>query len=867
MLKSVRLSIALVVVLLAALTGAIVFTNKALENNKILNGWVSHTYEVIETASQVLADLVEAETSRRGYLMSPQPLYLDSYQRNAAEARAGVEALDRLVADNPEQRGQMHVIRDLAERRLSEMAEGLRRASEQGPSGGIAHLNESETRAITTQSREAILQLVATETALLNERKAAAILAADRTQIWSFVIFLIATSGILLTLYMLTRSNNRLSQAQAMLRAQAATLQRTLDTCSEGIAAFDGSGRMATYNRNFFTLLDYPEDLGKQRAMFDEFTKFDSGRAAELLSKVSVNIDSNAKQRTTHGGRFLELYRNPMPDGGFLVVCEDLTAHHHANAILRQSQKMDSIGHLTGGIAHDFNNLLQVISSNLTLLQRDIAQTPKAAQRYNHATMAVERGAKLTRQLLAFARRQPLEPHAINLSRIIGDTTELLRHTIGEEIEIETVVAGGLWNTLVDPTQVENVIVNLSINARDAMPDGGKLTIELANAYLDETYAAKHVEVTAGQYVMLAVSDSGTGMTPEVAERAFEPFFTTKGAQRGTGLGLSQVYGFVKQSGGHIKLYTELGHGTTFKIYLPRTRQPDELADSVSLTPIAGGNETVLVVEDDETVRAAACDMLAEMGYTILQADNPDSALAVLRSGAPIDLLFTDVVMPGSISTRDMARAAKEIYPHMQILFTSGYTSNSIVHDGRLDEGVSLLSKPYTKDELARKIRSVLEAGETRPRARQKPLTDSAAAPLSTQTANAVPPAAQHDAARPLHVLVVDDEPFIRFGTVDILTDLEHLAEEAADAETALERLGREPRIDLLITDLKLPGMNGEALASHALRHDPNIRVIIASGSDPELSLTEKYAAERVAVMRKPFQIKDLEEALARLLG
>ena len=862
MLKSARLSIAAVAIMLAALAGSVFFTHKALENSKALNGWIVHTYEVIETANQLLADLVEAETSRRGYMMNPQDIYLDSYQRNSDEARAGIGSLEQLIADNPEQRGQMRVVRDLAERRLAEMAEGLRRATEQGLDAGIGHLNESETRAVITQSREAILRLVATETRLLDERKAAAERAAERTQIWTIAIFVVATAGILTTLLLLTRSNRQLNQTQGLLRAQAATLQRTLDTCSEGIASFDCDGRIVTYNKNFFSLLDYPETLGGQRAMFEEFTKYDAERHAELLAKVAVNVDSNAKQRTIHGGRHLELYRNPMPDGGFLVVCEDLTAHHHANAILRQSQKMDSIGHLTGGIAHDFNNLLQVISSNLTLLQRDIASSPKANQRYNHATMAVERGAKLTRQLLAFARRQPLEPHAINLSRIIGDTTELLRHTIGEEIEIETVVAGGLWNTLVDPTQVENVIVNLAINARDAMPSGGKLTIELANAYLDETYAAKHVEVSAGQYVMLAVSDTGTGMSAEVAERAFEPFFTTKGAQRGTGLGLSQVYGFVKQSGGHIKLYTEQGHGTTFKIYLPRTRQPDEFADSVTLTPISGGSETILVVEDDETVRAAACDMLAEMGYNILQADNPDSALAVLRAGATIDLLFTDVVMPGNMTTRDMARAAKEIHPRLQVLFTSGYTSNSIVHDGRLDEGVSLLSKPYTKDELARKIRSVLEAAG--------PRTRHAAAASAAPAPNAPPATAPRaaDAAREggaLRVLVVDDEPFIRFGTVDILVDLEYLAEEAGDAESALERLGQEPKIDLLITDLKLPGMSGEALASHALRHDPDIRVIIASGSDPELSLTEKYAAERVSVVRKPFQIKDLEDALARL--
>ncbi|HEY4136342.1 MAG TPA: response regulator [Alphaproteobacteria bacterium] len=838
-------------------------TNLSLQNDRELNGWVAHTYEVRIKANQLLADLVEAETSRRGYMMSPQPLYLESYQRNVAEAKQNLEALAALIVDNPEQVGQMRVVRSLVERRFGEMEEGNRRWAELGLAGGVQHLNDSENRAITAQSRGEIFKVIETENQLLSVRQTAAAAASGRTEWLTILIFGLSATGILLTTLFLTRSNNKLNRVQALLRTQADTLQKTLDTCNEGIAAFDPDGRLSTYNRNFFALLDYPESLGKERANFSDFLRHDEERDFSVLSKVSTSVESYAKQQTTIGSRFIELYRNQMPDGGFLVVCEDLTAHHHANAILRQSQKMDSIGHLTGGIAHDFNNLLQVIGSNLTLLQRDLNQSPKATQRYSHATMAVERGAKLTRQLLAFARRQPLEPHAINLSRIIGDTTELLRHSLGEEVEVEMVVPGGLWNTLVDPTQVENVIVNLAINARDAMPEGGKLTIELANAYLDETYASKHVEVSAGQYVMLAVSDTGSGMTQEVAERAFEPFFTTKGAQRGTGLGLSQVYGFVKQSGGHIKLYTELDHGTTFKIYLPRTRQPDEFTDSVSLTTASGGSETVLVVEDDETVRAAACDMLTDLGYKVLQAENPDAALAVLRSGAGFDLLFTDVVMPGVVSTRDMARVAKEIHPRLQVLFTSGYTSNSIVHDGRLDEGVSLLSKPYTKDELARKIRSVLDTGDQRQKPRQQPLTNAAVSPLPAKPEAAVAAAN----GRLLNVLVVDDEPFIRFGTIDILSDLNHTAEEAADAETALKRLGQEPPFDLLITDLKLPGMSGEELASHALRHHPNMHVIIASGSDPELSLTEKYAIERVTVMRKPFQVQDLEAALRRLLG
>ncbi|MDB5531744.1 MAG: histidine kinase, partial [Hyphomicrobiales bacterium] len=293
MLKSARLSIALVGILLTALTGAIAFTNRALEDNKVLNGWVLHTYDVIQQANQLLADLVESETSRRGYMMSPQPIYLESYQRNAAEAKAGLDSLNSRVGDNPEQLGQMRVVRDLVERRLAEMEEGMRRWQAQGLAAGIAHLNDSETRAITAQSRAALLQVVDTETRLLNNRKEAAESAASRTQIWTIVIFLIAVTGILLTLYLLSRSNHQLSKTQALLRGQAATLQRTLDTCSEGIAAFDASGRIVTYNRNFFTLLDYPDHLGQQRAMFDEFTKFDAGRTAELLSKVSINVDSS----------------------------------------------------------------------------------------------------------------------------------------------------------------------------------------------------------------------------------------------------------------------------------------------------------------------------------------------------------------------------------------------------------------------------------------------------------------------------------------------------------------------------------------------------------------------------------------------
>ena len=361
---------------------------------------------------------------------------------------------------------------------------------------------------------------------------------------------------------------------------------------------------------------------------------------------------------------------------------------------LRQSQKMEAIGNLAGGIAHDFNNLLQVITGNLQLLGRDLAGNEVAERRVSGALAGAARGARLASQLLSFGRRQPLEPKVINLSRLIRETDQLLRRSLGEAIEIDTIVGGGLWNTLVDPSNVENALLNLAINARDAMDGEGKLTIELGNAFLDDEYARNAYDVKPGQYVMLAVSDTGCGMTPDIVEKVFDPFFTTKPDGKGTGLGLSMVYGFVKQSGGHIKIYSEPGNGTTVRIYLPRSLEAEDVVADSLVGPVTGGTETVLVVEDDEAVREVAVGLLAELGYKVLRAKDADSALAIVESGAAIDLLFTDVVMPGRLKSRDLARKAKERLPLLGVLFTSGYTENSIVHGGRLDPGVNLLSKP-----------------------------------------------------------------------------------------------------------------------------------------------------------------------------
>jgi len=383
---------------------------------------------------------------------------------------------------------------------------------------------------------------------------------------------------------------------------------------------------------------------------------------------------------------------------------------------LRQSQKMEALGKLTGGVAHDFNNLLQVISGNLQLLARDFAGNDKAARRITNALGGVARGAKLASQLLAFGRRQPLEPRVLNLARLVMDIDDMLRRALGEAVEIETISGGGLWNTFVDPAQMENVLLNLAINARDAMPGGGKLTIALRNAYLDEQDVQPHRDLKAGQYVMLGVTDTGSGIAPEVLEHVFEPFFTTKAEGQGTGLGLSMVYGFAKQSGGHVAISSNPGRGTTVRVYLPRIDEPEDEAVEAVVMPIVGGNETILVAEDDSEVSTTVVEMLGELGYRVLKARDAEAALTIIDSGIPVDLLFTDVVMPGKVKSADMARKARARLPDLAVLFTSGYTEDAIVHGGRLDSGVELLSKPYTREALARKVRTVLAQQKERRR-------------------------------------------------------------------------------------------------------------------------------------------------------
>ena len=396
---------------------------------------------------------------------------------------------------------------------------------------------------------------------------------------------------------------------------------------------------------------------------------------------------------------------------------------------LRQSQKMEAIGQLTGGIAHDFNNLLTIIIGNLDTVRRRIASASTSDSSGHFATTLLKpvenaiRGsrsaAQLTHRLLAFSRRQALEPANVDLNRLITSMSDMLRRTLDDNVEMETVLAAGLWPTFVDANQVENVLLNLVLNARDAMPNGGRLTVETANSYLDEAYTWRFGDVTPGQYVMLSVTDTGSGMSPDVLEHAFEPFFTTKARGAGSGLGLAMVHGFVKQSQGHVRIYSEVGQGTTVKVYLPRSTEtaavpanPPGVDTPITTPPRAAANETLLVVEDNADVRDYAVSVLEDLGYRVIEAADAEGALSALESTPPIDLLFTDVVLPGSASGRDLAEKLKERYPGLPVLFTTGYTRNAIVHNGRLDAKVHLLNKPYTQQELARKIRELLDAAK-----------------------------------------------------------------------------------------------------------------------------------------------------------
>jgi PAS domain S-box-containing protein len=542
------------------------------------------------------------------------------------------------------------------------------------------------------------------------------------------------------------------------------------------------------------------------------------------------------------GWRWFDFQMRPVrnEEGAVVAIVPeaiDITGRRQAEEALRQAQKMDGIGQLTGGVAHDFNNLLTIIVGNLETLQRQLKAPPSdlaiLERPVDNAMRGAQRAVSLTQRLLAFSRQQPLDPKPVDVGRLVIGMSDLLRRSLGEQIAVETVVAGGVWRVNIDANQLEIAILNLAVNARDAMPNGGRLTIETANASLDEHYAADQAEVIPGQYVMLAVTDNGAGMSRETLAKAFEPFFTTKDVGHGTGLGLSQVYGFVKQSGGHVKIYSELGEGTTVKIYLPRLYSDEAAVEEAPVEKIARGqhDETILVVEDDDDVRAYTRGTLRELGYNVLEASNGKAALEVLGNHPEIQLMFTDVGLPGGMNGRQLAEAARQQRHKLKVLFTTGYARNAIVHDGRVDPGVQLLTKPFTYVALAGKLRDLLDARSA-----------------------------------PARVLVVEDELLIQMLAIESLEQLGFKVESAGSASEARSKLRwLNGEVDAAIIDIGLPDAKGDVLVSELRTIYPLLPVLIASGEDEAL-LRKRFTGQKlIGFLSKPYTAEQMRSALCSI--
>jgi PAS domain S-box-containing protein len=613
------------------------------------------------------------------------------------------------------------------------------------------------------------------------------------------------------------------------------------------IFMLDPQGQIANWNPGAARIKGY----SREEVIGSHFSRFytPEDRASELPKKALATAAETGKYEAEgwrvrkDGTRFwASVVINAIRDAeggllGFAKITRDLTERRIADERARQTQKMEGIGQLTGGVAHDFNNLLTIIIGNLETLQRNLGSSQVNPDRLKRSTenalQGARRAASLTQRLLAFSRQQPLDPRPVDLGRLVTGMSDLLRRTLGEQVVIETVLGGGVWQAYADPNQLELAIINLAVNARDAMPGGGKLTLETANVYLDDEYSASQAEVLPGQYVMIAVTDSGCGMTPEVKARAFDPFFTTKDIGHGTGLGLSQVYGFVKQSGDHVKIYSEAGEGTTIKLYLPRVhsaaREVEERGSKrASLT---AGSETILVVEDDPDVRAYSCETLGELGYTVLFAENGKDGLRVLENHPEIRLLFSDIGLPGGMNGRQLADEARKRHPNLKVLFTTGYARNAIVHNARLDPGVELITKPFSQAALASKLRDILDAARS-----------------------------------PGRILLVEDEPLIQMLATDYLETAGFKVDVAGSATEAMNSLRLVPGgFDAVIADMGLPDRNGDHLVREIRATNVALPIIIATGENTA-DLRYTFADEKnLAFVRKPYTAGDLLDALRDL--
>jgi len=724
-------SLALAVILII---GSSVLSYRAQQDLLQAGEAVEHTRQVLYQVERLLSLTKDVGSGVRNYLVTGDEEFLAPYRAAVAAMPDTIAQVRDLTADNPAQRKRLEALQPLIDDRLAATARIIEAGRSQGPS--------ALTPELAQQSKDVMDRIRDIAAAMTKEEIDLDQVRTERVQTearWAGYPLLAGTLLSLIVVLILFVQMHRevmhRREAEAALQRLNANLEDRVRERTETLAAAEQRYRRvvdliqeaiwihvdgaivfanpaaaklfgtdtpdALIGRSIFSLL-HPDD--RARALARTQTATAERRAVPVAEMRLLGLDGRERIGELHAVPFMQDQKLHMLSAG-----RDVTAQRQAEAQLQQAQKMEAVGQLTGGIAHDFNNLLTVILGSLDWAQERADSTVRPAM--ESALRAAERGSGLVRQLLAFSRRQTLIPESLDLRRLTTAMEDLLRRTLGDDIEIEMNHGAGLWPALADRGQVESALLNLAINARDAMPAGGKLTIETANAPLDADYAARNAEVTPGDYVVLAVTDTGSGMPPEVVERAFEPFFTTKEVGRGSGLGLSMIYGFAKQSGGHLKIYSEVAHGTTVRLYLPRQRGEGIVAPSPLAVPKEQprGGETILVVEDDVDVRAFVLSQLRDLGYRVIEAADGPQAQRVLASDAPVDLLFTDVVMPGGMTGRQIADAAKRQRPQLKTLFTSGYTENSIVHQGKLDKGVNFLSKPYKRQDLAAAIRAALD--------------------------------------------------------------------------------------------------------------------------------------------------------------
>lgn len=713
--------------------------------------WVDHTLAALQKFSDMRFLISRAVSASRGFVLSNNPNYVAEFNESRDRIGPALNELIESTNDNAVQTRLLESTRDLIARRLAVSGE-LVRLHAAGDSAGIAALNaKSEGRAAMDAISANFDRLAAEEQRLLAIRSAAS----RQTRIVLLGIDLVGALLILLLAAILIRDVRRSSRtmetslsasraenetleaavaertehllaAHEELRHSSSVLQGTFNSMAEAVLVINTKGIIVLANAAAQTVLTYRpgmniEQLGKTAVVYrgDGTTPMPSDELPSSCALRGETFDGKEMISHRHGsGEIVHLVVSgaPLHDAsgaisGAAVVYHDITAARDTERLLHQAQKLDAIGKLTGGVAHDFNNMLTVITGTTETLVAELARQPKLQSVARLIDDAAERCAELIKHLLAFARKQTLQPRNVDINHAVLDIEKLLRPTLGEQIEIETILERGNTTSHIDPSQLANSVLNMAINARDAMPDGGKLLLETRNVVLDEAYAEANADMRPGPYVMLAVSDTGTGMPADIRDKVFEPFFTTKEVGKGSGLGLSMVYGFVKQSGGHIKIYSEPGHGTTIRLYLPPAAAG---ADAMlpAAAPIAGGSETILVVEDDPLVRNFVVAQLHGLGYRTIAAADSRTAMALVENGEPFDLLFTDVILSGGMTGRQLAEAVAKHRPGLKVLYTSGYTDNSIVHHGRLDHGVLLLTKPYRKAQLAQMIRQALK-GET----------------------------------------------------------------------------------------------------------------------------------------------------------